>query len=278
MSSTGEAGKLERRLLRQMSQLNRRFGLIEPGDRIMVAISGGKDSWAMLHLLRAYERMLPFSYELVAVNLDQGHPGFPVERLREHLDAHGFAHRLVAADTYSVVKANTKPGKAFCSLCSRLRRGILYDVAVELGATKIALGHHRDDVIETLLLNLFYAGQLKAMPAKLHSDDGRNVVIRPLASSAEADIAAWVALQDIPVVPCDLCGAQPDLKRAQVKQLLATLERDNPLLRKHLLAAVGNVKPSHLWDEALGAGVARGRDPFLDEDDAAAELAQLRVE
>jgi tRNA 2-thiocytidine biosynthesis protein TtcA len=282
VSSTGqlvpEAGKLERRLLRQMSQLNRRFGLIEPGDRIMVAISGGKDSWAMLHLLRAYERMLPFSYELVAVNLDQGHPGFPVERLREHLDAHGFAHRLVAADTFSVVKANTKPGKAYCSLCSRLRRGILYEVAVELGATKIALGHHRDDVIETLLLNLFYAGQLKAMPAKLHSDDGRNVIIRPLASCAEADIAAWVQLQGFPIVPCDLCGAQPDLKRAQVKQLLATLERDNPLLRKHLLAAVGNVKPSHLWDLALGAGVARGRDPFLDEDEAGAELAQLRVE
>jgi tRNA 2-thiocytidine biosynthesis protein TtcA len=130
VSSTGEAGKLEHRLLRQMSQLNRRFGLIEPGDKIMVAISGGKDSWAMLHLLRAYERMLPFSYELVAVNLDQGHPGFPVERLREHLDAHGFAHRLVARDTYTVVKTHTKPGKAFCSLCSRLRRGILYEVAV----------------------------------------------------------------------------------------------------------------------------------------------------
>lgn len=278
VSSTGEADKLERRLLRQMSQLNRRFGLIEPGDKIMVAISGGKDSWAMLHLLRAYERMLPFSYELVAVNLDQGHPGFPVERLREHLDAHGFAHRLVARDTYTVVKANTKPGKAFCSLCSRLRRGILYEVAVELGATKIALGHHRDDVIETLLLNLFYAGQLKAMPAKLHSDDGRNVIIRPLASCAEAEIGAWVAMQGFPVVPCDLCGAQPDLKRAQVKQLLATLERDNPLLRKHLLAAVGNVKPSHLWDLALGAGVARGRDPFLDDDDEGAELAQVRVE
>jgi tRNA 2-thiocytidine biosynthesis protein TtcA len=278
-SSTGEAGKLERRLLRQMSQLNRRFGLIEPGDKIMVAISGGKDSWAMLHLLRAYERMLPFSYELVAVNLDQGHPGFPVERLREHLDAHGFAHRLVARDTYTVVKEHTKPGKAFCSLCSRLRRGILYEVAVELGATKIALGHHRDDVIETLLLNLFYSGQLKAMPAKLHSDDGRNVIIRPLGSCAEADIAAWVNLLGFPVVPCDLCGAQPDLKRAQIKQLLATLEQGNPLLRKHLLAAVGNVKPSHLWDLALGAGVARGRDPFLDDDeDDAAELAQVRVE
>ncbi len=259
------ADKLERRLLRQMSQLNRRFELIEPGDKIMVAISGGKDSWAMLHLLRAYERMLPFSFELVAVNLDQGHPGFPVERLREHLEAEGFAHRLIGRDTYSVVKANTKPGKAYCSLCSRLRRGILYETAVELGASKIALGHHRDDVIETLMLNLLHAGQIKAMPAKLRSDDGRNVIIRPLATCAEADIAAWVEMKGFPVVPCDLCGSQPNLERAKVKQLLATLERDNPLVRKHLIAAVGNVKPSHLWDVSLGAGEAQGSDPFLDD-------------
>jgi tRNA 2-thiocytidine biosynthesis protein TtcA len=241
----------------------------------------------MLHLLRAYERMLPFSYELVAVNLDQGHPGFPVERLRAHLDEHGFAHHLVAHDTHAVVKANTKPGKAYCSLCSRLRRGILYDVAAELGATKIALGHHRDDVIETLLLNLFYAGQLKAMPAKLRSDDGRNTIIRPLASCAEADIAAWVELMGFPVVPCDLCGSQPDLKRAQVKQWLAQLEQHNPLLRKNLIAAVGNVKPSHLWDASLwgdpsglAAFGASGRDPTLDgeTDDETPALAQLRIE
>ena len=271
-----EAAKLERRLLRQVSRLNRRFGLIEPGDRIMVAISGGKDSWAMLHLLRAYERMLPFSYELIAVNLDQGHPGFPVERLREHLDAHGFAHHLVSVDTHRVVKANTRPGKAYCSLCSRLRRGILYDVAASLGATKIALGHHRDDVIETLMLNLFFAGQIKAMPAKLRSDDGRNVIIRPLGSCAEADIAAWVELMGFPVVPCDLCGSQPNLERAKIKQLLATLERDNPLLRKNLIAAVGNVKPSHLWDAALtGAG---DDDDDDDEHSDAPALAQLRIE
>ena len=278
---SGDASKLEQRLLRQMSRLNRRFDLIEPGDKIMVAISGGKDSWAMLHLLRAYERMLPFSYELVAVNLDQGHPGFPVETLREHLDAHGFAHRLVARDTHTVVKANTKPGKAFCSLCSRLRRGILYEVAVELGATKIALGHHRDDVIETLLLNLFYAGQLKAMPAKLRSDDGRNVIIRPLASCAEAEIAAYAAARAFPIVPCDLCGSQPQLKRAQVKGLLAQLEQQNPLLRKNLLAAVGNVKPSHLWDEALFAeDGARGPDPYLDAEPTqdVGGLAQLRID
>lgn len=243
--------QLERRLLRQLSRLNRRFSLIEADDRVMVAISGGKDSWALLHLLRAYERMLPFSFEIVAVNLDQGHPGFPVETLRAHLEAEGFRYRLVHQDTHAVVKANTPAGKAYCSLCSRLRRGILYDVAEELRATKVALGHHRDDVVETLMLNLFYAGQLKAMPAKLRSDDGRNVIVRPLASCAEAEIAEYAALSAFPIVPCDLCGSQPQLKRAQMKALLTELERDNPLLRKNLLAAVGNVKPSHLWDEAL---------------------------
>ena len=243
--------QLEKGLLRRMSRLNREFRLIEPGDRVMVAISGGKDSWAMLHLLRAYEKMVPFGYELIAVNLDQGHPGFPVETLRAHLDEHGFAHRLIHRDTHSVVQAHTPAGKATCSLCSRLRRGILYDLAEELGASKIALGHHRDDVIETLLLNLFYAGQLKAMPAKLRSDDGRNVVIRPLASCAEADLARYAQLVGAPIVPCDLCGSQPQLKRREVKRLLARLERDNPLLRKNLLAAIGNVKPSHLWDSSL---------------------------
>ncbi len=245
---------LERKLLRRMSQLNREFALIEPGDRIMVAISGGKDSWALLHLLRAYERVVPFSYEIVAVNLDQGHPGFPVEVLREHLEAEGFEHRLIHQDTYKVVQANTPAGKAFCSLCSRLRRGILYDVAAELGASKIALGHHRDDVIETLLLNLFHSGQLKAMPPKLYSDDGRNVVIRPLAGCAEAEIAQYARLSGFPIVPCDLCGSQPNLERKKIKQLLATLEIDNPRIRNHMIAAVANVKPSHLWDARLLSG------------------------
>jgi tRNA 2-thiocytidine biosynthesis protein TtcA len=271
-----ETAKLERRLLRQLSQLNREFSLIEPGDRIMVAISGGKDSWALLHLLRAYERMLPFSYELIAVNLDQGHPGFPVEVLREHLEAEGFAYRLVAKDTHAVVKQHTPAGKAFCSLCSRLRRGILYDVAEELGATKIALGHHRDDVIETLLLNLFYAGQIKAMPAKLRSDDGRNVIIRPLGNCSEADIARYAQLREFPIVPCDLCGSQPNLKRQEVKRLLAQLERDNPLVRKNLIAAVANVKPSHLWDAALRADPSE-TDPELDESEHS-PLLQLRID
>jgi tRNA 2-thiocytidine biosynthesis protein TtcA len=285
VTGAGEAAKLERRLLRSISQLNREFALIEPDDHIMVAISGGKDSWALLHLLRAYERMLPFAFTMVAVNLDQGHPGFPVEVLRAHLEAEGFGYRLVARDTHTVVKHNTRAGKAYCSLCSRLRRGILYDVAVELGATKIALGHHRDDVIETLLLNAMYAGQLKAMPAKLHSDDGRNTIIRPLASAAEADIARYAALREFPIVPCDLCGSQPNLKRQEVKRLLATLEQDNPLVRKNLLAAIANVKPSHLWDPALGPAV--GADPFLDPEPDCGEaepaperspLLQLRID
>ncbi len=271
---------LERRLLRRISQLNREFELIEPDDRIMVAISGGKDSWALLHLLRAYTKVVPFTFELVAVNLDQGHPGFPVELLREHLEAEGFEYRLIARDTYSVVKANTRAGKAYCSLCSRLRRGILYETAVELGATKIALGHHRDDVIETLLLNLFNAGQIKAMPAKLRSDDGRNTIIRPLASCAEIEIAEYAQLSGFPIVPCDLCGSQPELERKKIKQLLDTLEQDNPLIRRHLLAAVGNVKPSHLWDRELLAGeVGQGKDAFLDDEDRSApeRLVTLRA-
>jgi len=278
LSPERRLAQLERRLVRQIGRLNRRFALVEPDDRIMVGISGGKDSWALLHLLRAYAKIVPFRFEIVAVNLDQGQPGFEVDVLRAHLEAEGFEYRLVHRDTYSVVKANTRPGKAYCSLCSRLRRGILYDVAESLGATKIALGHHRDDVIETLLLNMFYAGQLKAMPAKLYSDDGRNIVIRPLGTSAEAEIAEFAALSGFPILPCDLCGSQPQLKRKQVKRLLATLEADNPLLRKNLIAAVGNVKPSHLWDRDLHDGQPRGRDPFLDADDGDADGEQRDAE
>ncbi len=273
---------LERKLLRRMSQLNREFTLIEPGDRILVAISGGKDSWAMLHLLRAYQRVVPFAYELVAVNLDQGHPGFPVEVLRAHLEAEGFEYRLIHKDTYTVVKANTAAGKAYCSLCSRLRRGILHDVEVELVASKIALGHHRDDVIETLLLNLFNSGQLKAMPAKLHSDDGRNTIIRPLASCAEVEIAEYVRLAGYPIVPCDLCGSQPNLERKKIKQLLASLEPDNPRIRQHMIAAIANVKPSHLWDKQLwdhDRDAGQGSDPTLDDEleSAAPLLAASRL-
>lgn len=249
----GEAARQERALLRQISRLNRAESLIEPDDRVMVAISGGKDSWALLHLLRAYARRVPFSFSIVAVNLDQGHPGFPVEVLRSHLEREGFAYHLVRGDTHGVVKANTPAGKAYCSLCSRLRRGMLYRVATELGATKIALGHHRDDVIETFLLNLIYAGQLKAMPARLRSDSGEHVVIRPLATTAESAVAAYAALRGFPVVPCDLCGSQENLRRQRMKQLVASLAREDARIPANMLAALGNVKPSHLWDAALRA-------------------------
>jgi tRNA 2-thiocytidine biosynthesis protein TtcA len=261
-ASAREFGALEARLLRRMGRLNKVWQLVEPNDRILVAISGGKDSWAMLHLLREYQRMLPFPISLVAVNLDQGHPGFPAHVLRSYLDAQGFEHHLVAEDTYSVVKENTPAGRAYCSLCSRLRRGILYRVADEVGATKIALGHHRDDVVETLFLNLLYAGQTKAMPCRLVSDDGRHVVIRPMATCSEAELGRYAALREVPIVPCDLCGSQEGLRRKRVKRLLDDLEREDPRVRANVFAAIGNVKPSHLWDVALrgDASVVHGSD------------------
>lgn len=237
--------------------------MIAAGDRVMVAISGGKDSWGLLHLLRAYRTVVPFEFSIVAVNLDQGHPGFPVEVLRQHLEREGFEYRIVSKDTYSVVKREIPEGKAYCSLCSRLRRGILYDTAVELGATKIALGHHRDDLIETLLLNQLYAGQIKAMAPVLRSDDGRNTIVRPLILCAERELAAFAVEQGFPIVPCDLCGSQENLKRVEVRRLLAQLEQHNPLVRQNLLAAAGNIKPSHLLDDRLGGAGAASEDEAL---------------
>lgn len=263
---------LQRKLLRRIGRLNRAFTLIEPGDKIMVALSGGKDSWSLLHLLRAYQRVVPFDYDLVAVNLDQGQPGFEVDRLRGYLQANGYEHELVFQDTYRVVMAEVPEGKAYCSLCSRLRRGILYDVAQRLGATKIALGHHRDDVIETALLNLFYSGQLKAMPPRLRSDDGRNTIIRPLAYCAERDIAAFASAVGFPILPCDLCGSQEGLKRKRVKRLLDELEGENPRVRANMMAALGNIKASHLYDKDLRAGEDAGE---LVSASAAALLRQL---
>ena len=242
---------VERRLLRQISRLNKQRTLIEPDDHVMVAISGGKDSWGMLHLLRLYQRKLPFDFTMVAVNLDQGHPGFPVHRIRAHLEAHGFTHHLISVDTHRVVQEHTPEGKAFCSLCSRLRRGILYRTATELGATKIALGHHREDVLETFLLNFFYAGQLKAMPCKLQSDSGAHTIIRPLASCAEADLETLASARGYPIVPCDLCGSQEHLRRKKMKALIADFERGDSRIPSNMFAALGNIKPSHLWDETL---------------------------
>ena len=246
-----ELFRLEKRLLRAVGQASLDFALIEPGDRIMACMSGGKDSYVMTWLLRQVQRKVPFHFDLVCVNLDQGHPGFPGHLLEGWLVEQGLPYRMLRRDTYSVVKQKIPEGKTFCSLCSRLRRGILYDAAVELGCNKLALGHHRDDIVETVMLNLLYSGQLKAMPPKLVSDDGRNVLIRPLAYCDEADVARLSELHAFPVIPCDLCGSQEHLHRKKVKALLADLDAENPKVKGNVFAALGNVRPSHLLDQDL---------------------------
>jgi len=264
---SGHLAKLERRLLGRISRASKDFGMIGPNDRVMVCVSGGKDSLAMLHLLRELQKKTPFDFSIIAVNLDQKQPNFPAETLPNYFAAEGYEYRIVERDTYSVVIDKIPEGKTYCSLCSRLRRGILYDVAVELGATKIALGHHRDDIIETLVLNLLYSGQLKAMPPILRSDDGRNTVIRPLAYCAEEEIAEYAAAMRFPIIPCDLCGSQENLQRKKVKALLAQLEAENPKVKGNLFASLGNVRVSHLLDRdlwsALGVTTPSGKDEAL---------------
>lgn len=264
--------RLIHKLVRQIARANKRFDLIEDGDHVMVAISGGKDSWGMLDLLRRYRERAPFDFTLTAVNVDQGHPGFPVHVLRAYFEANGYAYRIESQDTHSVVVENTPEGKAYCALCSRMRRGILYKVADEIGATKIALGHHRDDLIETLLLNLFFSGRTRAMSPRLNSLTGQPAVIRPLALCAEAHLAELAVEQEYPVVPCDLCGSQENLQRQQMKALLAQLEVNNPALRGNLLAALGNVEPSHLLDARLKRVEADDLPPPVVDDE---ELIQL---
>lgn len=217
----------------------------------MVCLSGGKDSYGMLHLLRWMKRVVPFDFEMIAVNLDQGHPGFPVETLRGWLEAEGYTYKLFSEDTYSVVLDLIEPGKTQCSLCSRLRRGILYNVAEELNCTKIALGHHADDFIETLMLNTLYSGQLKSMAPYLVSDDGRNTVIRPLLYCSEENLIELSEQEQFPIIPCDLCGSQENLKRQQVKQMLANLHAENPKVKGNMLASLGNVRPTHLLDRTV---------------------------
>ena len=268
--------QLQTKLLRLVGETIGEYGLINDGDKIMVCLSGGKDSYAMLDLLLVLQRRAPIHFDLVAVNLDQKQPGFPAHVLPDYLSDIGVPFHIEERDTYSIVKRLIPEGQTTCSLCSRLRRGILYRVATELGATKIALGHHRDDLVETLFLNLFYTGKLKTMPPKLRSKDGRHVVIRPLAAVRESDLARYAELRAFPIIPCDLCGSQENLKRKQVKGFLKEWEQRSPGCTDSMFAAMSNVAPPLLLDPRLfdfvglrASNQGEGQeDAWLDQDPA----------
>ncbi len=281
-----EAHKLEKRLCRQVGQAIIEFNMIEEGDKVMVCVSGGKDSYAMLDILLKLRARAPVHFDLVAVNLDQKQPGFPEHVLPRYLGELGVPFHIENQDTYSIVKRVIPEGKTLCSLCSRLRRGILYRVADELGASKIALGHHRDDILQTFFLNLFFGGKLKGMPPKLVSDDGRHVVIRPMANVAEKDLVRWAAQRAFPIIPCTLCGSQTNLQRKVVGQMLRDWEKNHPGRIESMFSALQNVVPSHLMDgtrhdfkglKAMGVADPDGDKAFDAEQFAVAAMPALQV-
>lgn len=246
-----ERAKLQKRLRRQVGQAIADYAMIEAGDRVMVCLSGGKDSYTLLDILRQLQATAPIDFELLAVNLDQKQPNFPEHVLPTYLEGLGIEYHIIEQDTYSVVKALTPEGKTYCPVCSRMRRGALYNFARRIGATKVALGHHLDDIVETLFLNLFHGATLKAMPPKLLSDDGDHILIRPLAYCREKDIARWAKVQAFPIIPCDLCGSQDGLERQVIKRMLAEWERAHPARIEKIAGALRRVVPSHLMDREL---------------------------
>jgi tRNA 2-thiocytidine biosynthesis protein TtcA len=286
-----EANKLSKRLHRQVGQAIADFNMIEDGDKVMVCLSGGKDSYALLDILTNLRQRAPIRFELVAVNLDQKQPGFPEHVLPEYLRSVGAPFHIEEQDTYSIVKRLIPEGKTMCSLCSRLRRGILYRVATELGATKIALGHHRDDMVVTLLMNMFFGSRMKGMPPKLVSDDGKHVVIRPLAYVAETDLERWAEVRRFPIIPCTLCGSQENLQRAQIKQMIREWDRKHPGRVDNMFSAMGNIVPSHMMDrnlypfttlQATGVADPAGDKAFDEDDDCgtapAPSVVQLKLD
>lgn len=281
-----EAHKLEKRLCRQVGQAIVDFNMIEEGDRVMVCVSGGKDSFGLLDILLKLQKRAPVHFDIVAVNLDQKQPGFPAHILPDYLARLGIEYHIETQDTYSIVKKVVPEGKTMCSLCSRLRRGILYRVADTLNITKIALGHHRDDMLHTFFLNMFFAGKLKGMPPKLISDDGGHIVIRPLANVAEKDLIAWAAHRQFPIIPCSLCGSQENLQRQEIKRMMHQWERQYPGRTETMFTALQNVVPSHLMDarrfdfkdiQITGQAVADGDKAFDEEDIPTATLSGIAV-